>query len=131
VSRETKNITEYHVPVAGFTQFVVSEPGSKMIFLSGLTARLDDGTVGAVGDAAGQTDLVLTSMRRMLESVGASMDDVVKITTFLTDIEDHPAMHEVRRKHFGDNPPASTSVGVVRLFHPDQLVEIEAIAIVS
>jgi len=129
--RETKNISEYHVPVPGFTQFVVSGPGSKMIFISGLTARLGDGTVGAVGDVAGQAELVLTSMRRMLESVGSSMDDVVRIVTYLTDIEDHPKMHEVRRKYFGDTPPASTSVGVVRLFHPDQLIEIEATAIIA
>jgi 2-iminobutanoate/2-iminopropanoate deaminase len=131
MNHEDKNISEYHVPVAGFTQFVVAEPGSKMIFISGLTARLEDGTVGAVGDVVGQAELLLTSMRRMLESVGSSMGDVVRIVTYLTDIEDHHKMHEVRRKHFGDTPPASTSVGIVRLFHPDQLIEIEATAIVK
>jgi 2-iminobutanoate/2-iminopropanoate deaminase len=129
MTKENKNIAEYHVPVAGFTQFVVSEGGSKMVFISGLTARQEDGTVGAVGDIVGQTSLVLDSMKRMLESIGGSLDDVVRIVTYLTDIEDHVAMHGVRRQYFGDEPPASTSVQVVRLYHPDQLVEIEATAI--
>jgi 2-iminobutanoate/2-iminopropanoate deaminase len=127
--RQTRNIPEYHVPVAGFTQFVVAEPGTEMVFISGLTARQADGSVGAVGDAAAQTDLILASMQRMMEAAGGSLDDVVRIVTYLTDIEDHHAMHQVRRKYFGENPPASTSVQVVRLFHPDQLVEIEATAI--
>jgi enamine deaminase RidA (YjgF/YER057c/UK114 family) len=102
-----------------------------MVFISGLTARQADGSVGCVGDIVGQTSLVLQSMKKMLESAGGSLDDVVRIVTYLTDIEDHHKMHEVRREFFGDNPPASTSVQVVRLFHPDQLVEIEATAILK
>ncbi|MEI6250337.1 MAG: RidA family protein [Actinomycetes bacterium] len=131
MTRDVRNISEYHVPVGGFTQFVVSDPGSKMVFISGLTARQADGSVGCVGDIVGQTSLVLESMKKMLESAGGSLDDVVRIVTYLTDINDHHKMHEVRREFFGDNPPASTSVQVVRLYHPDQLVEIEATAILK
>lgn len=131
MSRRTHNIAAYHVPVDGFTQFVeVTSPG-RMIFVSGLTARQSDGTVGAVGDPAGQARLIMRSMQTMLEGVGASLDDVVRIVTYLTDIDDHAAVHQVRREFFGDEPPASTSVGVVRLYHPDQLVEIEATAVLA
>jgi 2-iminobutanoate/2-iminopropanoate deaminase len=129
VSREPLNIPEYHVPVAGFTQAVTVSKVERMIFVSGLTARQADGSVASVGDAAGQARAALTSLQRMLEAAGASLDDVVRIVTYLTDIEDHPAVHAVRREFFGDEPPASTSVGVVRLYDERQLVEIEATAV--
>lgn len=129
--RVGRTIPQYEVPIEGFTQFLVTPPVSRMVMLSGLTSRQPDGTVGAVGDAGGQAELILQSMTLMLESVGASLDDVVRIVTYLTNIDDLPAVHEVRRKWFGDTPPASSTVQVVRLYKPEQMVEIEATAILS
>lgn len=129
MTRDAYNIPEYLVPVDGFTTAVqVSEVG-KMVFVSGLTARQADGSVAAVGDAAGQAREIMLSLQRILAVAGASLDDVVRIVTYLTDIDDHPAVHAVRREFFGDEPPASTSVGVVRLYDERQLVEIEATAV--
>lgn len=129
MSRDAYNIPEYLVPVDGFTTAVQVSNVGKMVFVSGLTARQADGSVASAGDAAGQAREIMQSLRRILAVAGATLDDVVRIVTYLTDIADHPAVHAVRREFFGDEPPASTSVGVVRLYDERQLVEIEATAV--
>ncbi|MQA81637.1 MAG: RidA family protein [Streptosporangiales bacterium] len=129
VSRQPLNIDGYHVPVKGFTQAVQVSGVGQMVYVSGLTARQADGSVAAVGDAAGQAREIMRSLQRMLAAAGATLDDVVRIVTYLTDIADHPAVHAVRREFFGDEPPASTSVQVVLLYDERQLVEIEATAV--
>lgn len=129
VRRDAINVEDYHVPVAGFTQAVQVAGGGRMVFVSGLTARQADGGVAAAGDPAGQTREILRSLQRILAAAGASLDHVVRIVTYLVDIDHHPAVHAVRREFFGDEPPASTSVQVVRLYDERQLVEIEATAV--
>lgn len=129
--RDTFNIPEYHVPVEGFTQAVEAADVGSMIFVSGLTARQADGGVAAVGDAGGQARAALSSLEAILAGRGAGLDDVVRIVTYLVDINDHSAVHAVRRELFGDEPPASTTVQVVRLYDERQLVEIEATAVRS
>lgn len=124
------NIPEYHVPVEGFTTAVKVTGGYETIFVSGLTARMADGNVDKVGDAAGQARVLLTSLQRILAARGASLEHVVRIVTYLVDINDHYAVHQVRRQFFGDEPPASTSVQVMALYDERQLVEIEATALI-
>jgi enamine deaminase RidA (YjgF/YER057c/UK114 family) len=99
-----------------------------LIFVSGLTARGPQGDVVALGDAAAQTRQVLTNLSAILEDVGATLDDVVRTTTYLRNMDDHSVVHAVRREFFGETPPTSTTIEVSRLFDPAQLVEIEAIA---
>lgn len=128
--RDVINSSKYHVPVAGFTQAVRAPAASQLIFVSGLTARTAQGNVADVGDITGQTRRVLTSLANILSEAGATLDDVVRMVTYLRNMEDHPAMHAVRREFFGDDPPASTTVEISRLYHPEQLIELEAIAAV-
>ena len=122
---------DYHVPVLGFSQAVISSVGTvDTLYVSGLTARKDDGEIVCVGDPTGQTRQVLKSLALILAEVGGDLDDVVRIVTYLVNMEHHEAVHAVRREVFGDEPPASSSVEVSRLFHLDQLIEIEATAII-
>jgi enamine deaminase RidA (YjgF/YER057c/UK114 family) len=127
--RSTLNIDAYNVPVPGFTQAVVVPAASRFVFVSGLTSRGADGTVLHPGDIEGQTRAVLDSLRRILAAVGAELDDVVRIVTYLRRIDDHPKVHAVRRQYFGDSPPASTTVEVSRLYDAEQLIELEATAV--
>jgi reactive intermediate/imine deaminase len=127
--RDAINSTRYHVPVAGFTQAVRAPRGAQFVFVSGLTARTATGEVAHVGDIEGQTRQVLENLKLILGEAGCSLDDVVRTATYLRNMEDHPKMHAVRREFFGDTPPVSTTVEVSRLYHPDQLIEIEAIAV--
>src|SRR5438105_15509530 len=114
--RQPFNSQRYHVPVPGFTQAVLAPTDGRLFFISGLTARTADGTIVAVGDIAGQTRQVLENLKTILEDAGGSLDDVVRIVTYLLDAESHRLVHEIRREYFGDAPPASTTVPVSRLF---------------
>ncbi len=83
------------------------------------------------GDMAAQTEAVLVMIRNMVEAEGGSLENVVKVTNFVTDIskEATEASRDMRRKYFGESLPASTRVQVVELIEPQLLIEIEAIAV--
>ena len=59
------------------------------------------------------------------------MDDVVKVTVFITDVGDYSAIHKVRGEYFKTDYPASTMVEVKALVQPELMIEIEAIAVTS
>ncbi len=86
-------------------------------------------SVGA-GDIQTQRERVFQNLRAILEANGASFADVVKITTYMTDLTQLPGMVEVRRRYNTEEPPSSTKVEVSRLSHPDALIEVELVAIV-
>jgi 2-aminomuconate deaminase len=107
------------------------------LFVSGTSSRRPDGTIeGATADpdgtvkldAAAQTRAVLTNMQRTLSTVGASLDDVVDLTTFLVDMNDFEAYNTVYATFFGDSAPARTTVAVHQLPHPHLAIEIKATA---
>ena len=108
----------------------VEVPAGKMVFVSGQVARDLDGSVAGVGDITTQTRKVLQNMQSVLVESGATMDDVVKVTVFVTNLEQHfAAIHKVRGEFFKSDYPASTMVEVKSLVHEDMLIEIEAIAV--
>ena len=116
---------------AGIMSHGVEVPVGKMVFVSGQVARDLDGNVVGVGDIYAQTRQVLHNMQAVLEESEATMDDVVKVTVFVTNLEEHlVASHEVRSEFFKNGYPASSLVEVSRLVHKDFLIEIEAIAVI-
>ena len=82
------------------------------------------------GGIAEQTDRVLKNVAAVLEAAGSSLDQVVKTTVFLADMNEFTAMNEVYAKFFNEAPPARATVQAARLPR-DARVEIEAIALVS
>ncbi|MFQ5538823.1 MAG: RidA family protein [Candidatus Binatia bacterium] len=112
-----------------FSQGVVVKGGSSMIFVAGQAAFNKDGHVVGKGDITQQTQVTLENVKSVLESAGASLEDVVRITVFLTDIRNMSVMQRVRADYFRSNYPASTGVQVSSLAHEDLLVEIDAIAV--
>jgi enamine deaminase RidA (YjgF/YER057c/UK114 family) len=106
------------------------EPGAgALVFTSGVIAVDPSGAFVGAGDIRAQTERVFENLRTILEANGATFADVIKITTYLTDLGQLPGMVEVRRRHNPPDPPASTTVEVSRLFHPDALIEVEVVAI--
>ena len=97
-----------------------------MLFIAGSTAR---GTPAETGDIAAQTEAILDKFQHILEENGASLGNVVKVTSFVTDLREAAASGEVRRKRFAGNFPASTQVQVAALGTPDLKIEIDAIAV--
>ena len=107
------------------------------IFVSGTSARrADDSIAGAECDAAGrpvldiraQTRAVLENVRDILTSAGASLADVVEVSTYLVNMVDFNGYNEVYSEFFGYQGPARTTVAVAQLPHPQLLIEIKAIA---
>jgi reactive intermediate/imine deaminase len=100
------------------------------VYVSGQVALDGDGRLVGPGDVVAQTRQVLENIRRVLAAGGATLDDVVKVTVYLANVDDRPRVNEVRQAYFGANRPASTLVEVSRLALPGLLVEIEAVAVV-
>jgi reactive intermediate/imine deaminase len=101
-----------------------------LIFVSGQVAFDGDGSVVGAGDMATQARQAFRNLGAVLEAAGASFDDVVKLTYFVRDIGAVGAIRAARDEFVNTaNPPASTLVEVSRLFVPELLIEIEAIAV--
>jgi 2-iminobutanoate/2-iminopropanoate deaminase len=119
--------------VAGHTLYtpVVTVKGGTLVFVSGLLARDKAGNIVRKGDMGAQIAQVGENLRLALESAGARLEDLVRTTTYVTDIEEFFRHVEVRQKYLGPALPTSTTVEVRRLAHPDFMVEIEAFAVVD
>lgn len=81
------------------------------------------------GDIKAQTQQVFANLRAILEEAGSSLDQLVKTTVFLQNLDDFAGMNEVYASHVGSTPPARSTVEVAKL-PSGALVEIEAIALV-
>jgi reactive intermediate/imine deaminase len=101
------------------------------IYVAGQLPYDKDGNLVGVGDIRAQTRRVLGNVRKVVEGGGGTMDQVVKVTVFVTDVRYREAYAEVRSEFFGPNPPASTLVQIANLALPDALIEIEAVAVVD
>jgi 2-iminobutanoate/2-iminopropanoate deaminase len=115
----------------GIYSEAVKVKGNELLFISGITARDETGAIVGKGDMRRQTEQVLENMKRVLDSAGATFDNIVKVTVFVTDLSHFKEIHEVRAKYFKKDYPASTLVQVSRLVHEDMLIEMEAIAVLS
>jgi 2-aminomuconate deaminase len=107
------------------------------LFVSGTSSRRADNTIaGAEADALGttrldiktQTRAVIENVREILASAGATLKDVVEITTYLVNMNDFAGYNEVYAEFFDYDGPARTTVAVHQLPHPHLLIEIRAVA---
>lgn len=98
------------------------------VYVSGQVAFDPDGNVVGQGDMGAQARRVFQNMRDVLETAGASMGDVVKITAFLVDMSQYSDYAAARTEAFPNGDVATATVGAPTLVSPDLLVEVEAIA---
>lgn len=107
------------------------------IYVSGTSSRRPDNSIaGASADALGtaqldireQTRAVIANIGSILAAAGASLADVVEVTTFLVDMNDFGGYNEVYGEFFGHDGPARTTVAVHQLPHPHLRIEIKAVA---
>jgi 2-aminomuconate deaminase len=108
-------------------------------FVSGTSSRLPDNSIaGASVDELGtatldirvQTRAVLDNIRDILAAVGAGLEDLVSVTTYLVSMNDFGGYNEVYGEFFDEGGPARTTVAVHQLPHPHLLIEIQGIAAV-
>jgi 2-iminobutanoate/2-iminopropanoate deaminase len=112
-------------PISHYTDAVRA---GELLFVSGCVPVDSEGAL-VPGDVVAQAHQVFANIRLVLEAAGAGFADIVKVTVFLTDIEDRAPVNDVRQEVFGDARPASTLVEVSALAIPGARIEVEAIAL--
>jgi len=115
---------------ATYSQGIKVSQAQIILFLSGQVAYTADGGVACRGDFKGQTRAAFDAIKALVESQGGTMANVVKITTYVTDIRYRVDLGVVREEYFGKKGPASTLLEISALAHPDWMIEIEAIAVI-
>ena len=98
------------------------------VYIAGQIALDADGALVGRGDIEAQTQQVYANLQAILEELGGSLEDIVKLTTYLTDRGHLEAFRRARNRFFTDAFPPNTLLFVSGLAHPDYLVEIEAVA---
>jgi 2-aminomuconate deaminase len=107
------------------------------LIVSGTSARRPDNTIAGAGvdemgtmhlDIRPQTRAVIENVRDVLQSAGASLGDLVEITTYLVNMNDFAGYNEVYGEYFDYDGPARTTVAVHQLPHPHLLIEMRAVA---
>ncbi|KES08772.1 endoribonuclease L-PSP [Streptomyces toyocaensis] len=117
-------------PAAQYTHVVTGT--GRLVAVSGQLAQDEDGELVGAGDAGAQARQVFENLRRCLAAAGATFDDVVKLTYFVTDMAHMPAVRAARAEHIRDDRlPAASAVQVAGLVRPEFLMEIEALAVVA
>jgi 2-iminobutanoate/2-iminopropanoate deaminase len=125
-SREEIRVSGLSEPISHYTDAVRA---GNLLFVSGVVPVDDDGGLVGGDDVVAQARQVFANMGRVLDAAGAGFADVVKVTLYLTDVADRPAINPVRQEVFGASRPASTLVEITRLAIPGAKIEVEAVAV--
>ncbi|MCU1637248.1 MAG: Endoribonuclease [Cryobacterium sp.] len=98
-----------------------------MLFISGIAPLDQDLNVIGGDDVVAQAEAIFVAMDKILKLAGAGFGDILKVTVFLTDVDDRTKINPVRQRYFGEARPASTLIEVSRLAIPGMKVEVEAV----
>jgi reactive intermediate/imine deaminase len=113
-----------------YSNAVRSEAGP-LLWISGQVALDRDGRLVGKGDLRAQAVQVLENIKGILAGSGATMDDIVKVTVYVTDIRAFSDIADIRSRYFPEDGPASVICEVSALAWPDFMIEIEAVAVVA
>jgi len=114
----------------GYSQAIKVTGAGTMLFTAGQVPYDADGGVTHRGDFKAQARAVFGAVKALVEAGGGTLANVVKITTYVTDVRYRLDFRVVRDEFFGARGPTSTMVEVSSLSHPDYLIEVEAIAVI-
>jgi enamine deaminase RidA (YjgF/YER057c/UK114 family) len=113
-----------------YTQVVVVE-AKRVAFISGQVPRDRNGNTVGKGDMAAQIRQCCENVKAGVEAAGGTLADLVKTSTFVTDLDEYFKHTDVRMEYMSQGMPTSTTIQISRLSHPDYMVEIEAIAVIA
>jgi len=115
---------------ATYSQGIKVSQAQTILFLSGQVAYTPDGGVAYRGDFKGQARGAYEAIKALVEFQGGTMANVIKITTYVTDMRYRLDLAPLREEFFGKKGPASTLIEISALAHPDWMIEVEAIAVI-
>lgn len=115
-------------PISHYTDAVRAE--GPLLFVSGVVPVDRAGHLVGGDDVVAQARQVFSNLGAVLAAGGATFADVVKVTVFLTDVDDRARINVVRQEAFGEARPASTLVEIAALAIPGARIEVEAVAVV-
>lgn len=115
-------------PISHYTDAVRAE--GPLLFVSGVVPVDGAGRLVGADDVVAQARQVFSNLGAVLAAGGATFADVVKVTVFLTDVDDRARINVVRQEAFGEARPASTLVEIAALAIPGARIEVEAVAVV-
>jgi enamine deaminase RidA (YjgF/YER057c/UK114 family) len=132
-SAKVELIRSQELAAAPYAHACVADDAARLVFTAGACPLDADGATVCVGDVSGQTEQVMANLRTALAAAGAHLTDVVKTTVYVASPrrEDLHAAWAVVSRHFGNHDVPSTLLGVSVLGYADQLVEVEAIAVLG
>jgi 2-iminobutanoate/2-iminopropanoate deaminase len=116
-------------PLSHYTDAVRAD--GPLLFVSGVVPVDEAGRLVGGDDIVAQARQVFANMGAVLAAGGATFADVVKVTVFLTDVDDRARINAVRQEVFGEARPASTLVQISALAIAGAKIEVEAIAVVG
>ena len=126
MKREEYRVVGLAEPISHYTDAVRA---GDLVFVSGIVAVDREGQLVGGADVVAQARQVFQNMREVLAAAGCGFKDVVRVTIYLTDVDDRPSINPVRKEVFGEARPASTLVEVSRLAVPGAKIEVEAVAV--
>ncbi len=126
MKREEYRVRSLAEPISHFTDAVRA---GDLLFVSGIVAVDADGNLVGGADVVAQARQVFHNIREVLAAAGCGFEDVVKVTIYLTDVDDRSSINPVRQEAFGETRPASTLVEVPRLAVPGAKIEVEVVAL--
>ena len=137
MNQENKTLKDRALPLGKYPH--IKRVGN-FIFVSGTSSRRPDNSHEGVEihpdgsvtlDIKKQTKAVIQNINTLLESIGASIDNLVDVTTFLVNMEDFKGYNEVYSEFFDHTGPTRTTVAVKELRHPNLLIEMKVIAMMT
>jgi len=128
--KETIQPKELEIPKGPYSQ-AVKVTGNILLFISGQTPLDSEGKLVGKGDHIAQARQVMKNLKYTLEAAGGSLDDIVKTTVYITNLDYFKSVSDIRKEFFKDKYPASTLLVVSSLYNKDILVEIDAIAVLK
>jgi len=101
------------------------------VYVSGQLPLDENNEIVGKGDIVAQTDKTYENLQKCLETVGATLRDIVFLGVFVTDIPEYDKTRDIRKKYFGKYRPATTGIEISRLYYEDAMIEVECVAVIG
>lgn len=118
-------------PAGNYSQLVKVDVGdATFLYLAGQVAEDKHGNVVGANDMRRQAECIYDNIKAILATEGATLSDIVRATTYITDMSQRPIISAVRKQLFPVNPPATTLLEVSALAGDEWLIEVDVIAVI-